>query len=106
VPASSSEDAGHRRPDFTVADEARLVRDGVRALRDGQAACALSLLDTHARYDPEGVLTEEREAERAMALAELGRVEDARAVARAFLRAHPTSPLGPRLRQRIPGLPR
>jgi len=91
------------RPEFTVADEARLVHDGVRALHDGQAACALSLLDTHAHFYPHGVLAEERDAERAFALADLGRVKEARAAAAAFLRAHPTSPLGARLRQRIPG---
>jgi len=80
------------------------VHDGVRALHEGQAACALSLLDTHAHFYPHGVLSEERDAERALALAELGRTLEARAVAAAFLRAHPTSPLGVRLRQRIPGI--
>jgi len=89
---------------LTVADEARLVHDGVRALHEGQPACALTLLDTHAHFYPRGVLAEEREAERALALAELGRMTEARAVAAAFLRAHPTSPLGARLRQRISGI--
>jgi len=103
---NSGEDPGPRRSEFTVADEARLVRDGVRALREGQAACALSLLDAHARYYPEGVLAEEREAERALALADLGRIAEARAAATAFLRKHHGSPLGARLRQRIPGLER
>ena len=93
-----------QRSELTVADEARLVHDGVRALHEGQAACALSLLDTHAHFYPHGVLAEERDAERAVALADLGRIVEARAVATAFLRAHPTSPLGVRLRQRIPGL--
>lgn len=93
-----------RRPGFTVADETRLVHDGVRALHEGQPACALSLLDTHAHFYPHGILAEERDAERALALADLGRIAEARGVAAAFLRAHPTSPLGVRLRQRIPGL--
>ncbi len=93
-----------RRSESAVADEARLVHDGVSALRAGQAACALSLLETHARFYPEGVLAEEREAERAIALADIGRVAEARLAAAAFLRSHPTSPLGVRLRHRIPGI--
>ena len=101
-PGSANLDAP--RAELTVADEARLVHDGVRALHEGQAACALSLLDTHARFYPHGVLAEERDAERAMALAELGRMAEARGVAAAFLRAYPTSPLGARLRQRLSGL--
>jgi hypothetical protein len=96
--------AATRKAASGVADEARLVNDGVRALRAGQAACALALFDTHARYYPDGVLAEEREAERALALAELGRSAEARAAAATFLRRHPASPLGVRLRQRIPGI--
>jgi hypothetical protein len=86
-----------------VADEARLLQDGLRALRAGKPACALSLLDAHARQYPEGVLAEEREAERALALAALGRIQEARQAAAAFLRKHPGSPLGVRLRHHIPG---
>jgi hypothetical protein len=100
---SNAGSGAHRSPS-AVADEARLVHDGVLALRSGQPACALSLLDTHARFYPDGVLAEERAAERALALADLGRVAEARAAAAEFLHAHPTSPLGVRLRHRIPGL--
>ena len=81
-----------------VAGEARLVTDGVRARRSGRSACALSLLDTHARAFPEGVLAEERDAERALALAALGRTAEARTAATAFLRKYPASLLGARLR--------
>ncbi len=81
-----------------VAGEARLVTDGVRALRSGRSACALSLLDAHARVFPDGVLAEERDAERALALAALGRTAEARTAATAFLRKYPASPLGARLR--------
>jgi len=55
-------------------------------------------------YYPEGVLAEEREAERALALADLGRTAEARLAAAAFLRKYPASPLGVRLRHRIPGI--
>jgi len=103
-PAFSGANPAARRSPSGVADEARLVHDGVRARKAGLPACALSLLDTHARTYPEGVLAEEREAERAFALADLGRLPEARSAAAAFLRKHPASPLGARLRQRIPGL--
>jgi hypothetical protein len=104
VSAPSGADIAARRPESAVADEARLVHDGVRALRAGQPACALSLLDTHARFYPEGVLADERDAERALALADLGQAAEARAAAELFLRKHPASPLGVRLRRRIPGI--
>src|SRR4029079_3120731 len=74
-----------------VAGEARLVTDGVRARRSGRSACALSLLDAHARVFPDGVLAEERDAERALALAALGRTAEARTAATAFLRKYPAS---------------
>jgi len=87
-----------------LADEARLVRDGVAALRAGQPGRALALFDAHAALYPGGVLAEERAAERALALADLGHAADARAAAAEFLRAHPTSPLAARLRERIHAL--
>ena len=80
-----------------VADEASLFHDGVVALRSGQPARALVLFDFHARLYPHGVLAEEREAERALALADLGRTTEARAPIDRFLQAHPTSPLAARL---------
>jgi hypothetical protein len=83
-----------------VADEAALVHAGVVALRSGQAARALDLFNRHALLYPQGVLAEERDAERALALADLGRAPDARAAIEKFLSAHPASPLGARLRER------
>jgi hypothetical protein len=85
----------------TVADEARMVHDGVVALRAGDAEGALALFDRHAAIFPRGALAEERDAERALALAELGRTAEAQAAAEEFLRAHPTSPLSARLRERL-----
>ena len=85
-----------------VEGEARLVRDGVAALRAGEPARALALFDAHALRYPRGILAEERAAERALALAALGRHAEARAAADEFLRAHPTSPLATRLRRSIP----
>ena len=80
-----------------VADEASLFHDGIVALRSGQPARALVLFDFHARLYPHGVLAEEREAERALALADLGRTTEARAAIDRFLQAHATSPLAARL---------
>lgn len=80
-----------------VADEASLFHDGIVALRSGRADRALELFELHARLYPQGVLAEEREAERALALADLGRTTEARAAIDHFLQAHPTSPLAARL---------
>ena len=80
-----------------VADEASLVHAGVVARRAGEPARALALLDTHARQYPQGVLAEERDVERALALADLGRVTEARAAVDRFLKDHPRSPLAARL---------
>ena len=80
-----------------VADEASLVHAGVVARRSGQPGRALELFDTHARLYPQGVLAEEREVERALALADLGRVTEARAAIDRFLQTHPASPLAARL---------
>ncbi len=89
-----------RKPAPALADEAGLLHAGLVARRSGQPARALELFDRHALLYPQGVLAEERDAERALALADLGRAADARAAIADFLRAHPTSPLGARLRDR------
>jgi outer membrane protein assembly factor BamD (BamD/ComL family) len=80
-----------------VADEASLVHAGVVARRSGQPGRALELFDLHARTYPQGVLAEERDGERALALADLGRITEARAAIDRFLQAHPASPLAARL---------
>jgi Flp pilus assembly protein TadD len=87
-------------PTPTVANEARLIHEALVALQSEQPARALALFDAHALLYPHGVLAEEREAERALALAELGRTAEAREAIEQFLRLHPASPLAPRLRER------
>ena len=86
-----------RRSAPDVADEASLFHDGVVALRSGQPARALELFELHARLYPHGVLAEERDAESALALADLGRTTEARAAIDQFLQRHPASPLAARL---------
>jgi hypothetical protein len=83
-----------------VADEAGLVHAGVVARRSGRPARALELFDLHARTYPQGVLAEERDVERALALDDLGRAAEARAAIDEFLQAHPASPLAARLLER------
>jgi hypothetical protein len=82
----------------TLEAETRLVRAGVAALHAGNAARALALFDEHARAFPSGVLSQERAAERVVALGALHRCDDARAAAALFLRDHPHSLLAARVR--------
>jgi hypothetical protein len=87
----------------TVAAEARLLRDADAALRAGDAAHALALLDQHAASFPGGVLVEEREAERVVVLCALGQVDAARQAGAAFVRDHSHSPLAARVRASCTG---
>jgi hypothetical protein len=78
--------------------ETRLLRDAEVSMRSGDASRALLLLDEHAARFPNGVLGEERAAERVLALCALGRTQDARADMQKFLRERPRSPLADRVR--------
>jgi hypothetical protein len=77
----------------TLEAEMKLLARANAAMRAGDAARALAVLDEHARDFARGQLAPEREYKRALALCEVGRVEQARAVADAFAKAHPRSPL-------------
>jgi len=89
-----------------VADEARLIHAALMALRSGQRERALALFDEHAFRYPHGALAEERDAKRALVLAELGRTVEARTAIDHFLQAYPASPLAMRLRERLRNLDR
>ncbi len=82
----------------SLADETRLLEAAQRELASGRAASALSLLDKHRQRFPNAALAEERSAARVLTLCALGRTEEARRAAWAFLAVAPTSPLVPRLR--------
>ncbi len=75
-----------------VAAEVRLIGEAHTAMRGGDAARALVLLDEHARRYPKGALGEERDAARISALCALGRTSEARDATERFLRAAPLSP--------------
>jgi hypothetical protein len=77
----------------TLGAETQLLRGADGALRTGDPAHALELLDEHAVAFPDGVLAEERSAERVTTLCALGRVADARVEAARFLATRPDSPL-------------
>lgn len=78
-------------PDIRLADEIARVRSARDALRSGNAALTLSLLDALDREHPAGTLGQEREAMRIEALANTGRTGEARSRADAFLARHPGS---------------
>jgi hypothetical protein len=72
-----------------------------RAALPRDPAAALALLEEHRREFPRGALVEERDAIRVLALAALGRIEQARHEAQMFLRAYPFSPHAERVRRAI-----
>lgn len=82
----------------TVDAEAALLRRADTELKAGRANSALALLDEHAAHFPNGILLEERDAERVIVLCALGRTQDARDAAAAFLSTRPRSPLASRVR--------
>jgi hypothetical protein len=91
----------HPRPDASasrLAAEAALLQGAQTALASGAPAAALLQLEQHAREFPAGVLAQEREALRVVALCAAGREREGRAEAATFLRAHAGSVLAERVR--------
>jgi hypothetical protein len=84
-------------PASDLAQETRLLRDADRALRAGDPATALTLLDQHAARFPKGALAPERTAERLIVTCELG-VADPRRVDQ-YLASRGASPLAARVRK-------
>jgi hypothetical protein len=87
----------------TVAAEADLLRRADGALKAGNPSLALALLGEHLAKFPNGILIEEREAERIVVLCALGRTDEARAAAAEFRLARPRSPLLGRVRESCGG---
>jgi hypothetical protein len=73
--------------------ETRMLRAAQQALRSGDAAGALSLLEQQDHAFQSGQLQEERSAARVLALCQMGRLTEARSEALRFERRWPTSAL-------------
>lgn len=102
--APTREDARHDDAS-SLAEEARLVRSAHAALRRGDGTEALALLGEHERRFPQGVLRQERNGERVLVLCALGRRDEAKSLAKSFLRAEPASSLAERVRASCGGEP-
>lgn len=82
-----------------IVAEARSIRRIRAALRDGRGKAALERVKAHERAFPKGTLTDELAVLEADALCQLGRADEARKVAAAFVRRRPASPLAARARR-------
>jgi hypothetical protein len=85
-------------PRSTLAEETRILSQARGDLIDGKPEQALVRLGDHARRFPDGMLAEERQALRAVALCEAGRDAEGQTAARSFLREHPHAALAQRVR--------
>ena len=77
--------------------EAALLAEVQGALRSGQAATALTKLESYDRRFPTGMLRAEADAARVFALCGAGRVDKARASAARFVQRYPSSPAAARV---------
>lgn len=91
-------------PDATLHAEMALLRPALQALRAGDHARALRLLDGHAKSFPRSALAEERTMARITALCELGRGTEARSESKRFARDYAGSPLQGRAAKACPEL--
>jgi hypothetical protein len=80
-------------------DELGIIERAQRALREGDAARALELLERHRRLHPDAALAQERELLRAQALCDTGRLGEARALAAEFVAARPESAYAGKMRR-------
>jgi hypothetical protein len=92
TPAPSAAPGAARGRDDALAAEIAALREAQRALRDADPSAALGALDALESTRPGGVLRQERLAARVLSLCGAGRIDEARATARALLAESPTSP--------------
>ncbi|WP_437571417.1 hypothetical protein [Sorangium sp. So ce542] len=89
--------------DSRFEEDAKLLRDVRAALGAGKGEEALKMLEARRANPTEGVLGQERAAAHVLTLCRLGRTAEARAASERFLRQHPRSPLGERIRRACAG---
>jgi hypothetical protein len=82
----------------SIQSELELIRGAQKHLHRGEARAALALLAEHGQRFPSGVLAQERDASRVLALCQAGDVTSARAQAERFLQRSPQSPFAERVR--------
>ncbi len=87
----------HARP-VDLEGEMKLLRQADAALRRGDSASALVAINKDAALHPAGVLSQEREGVRAIALCSGGNLAQGQAAARKFLASASKSPLSSRIR--------
>ena len=92
APTNAGAHRAFRSPARRLGEETTLIREARQALRAGNAARALRLLEEARQLFPTGVLQQERERLTIEALVKGGRRADAAARAAAFLRRYPDSP--------------
>lgn len=81
-----------------VAEEVAMLADARSALGAGEASRAIAVLARHRKRFPEGLLARERDVSWITALCVLGRVDEARTRAKAFLKSHGSSPHAAKVR--------
>ena len=95
--------ASPERPQATrsvsLGDELAVVESASRALRAGNPQAALGRLAEYRQRFPRGKLALEAQVLRIEALARAGRTNEAARMARGFLKRHPNSPVGARIRR-------
>jgi hypothetical protein len=89
--------AARPSPALRLEEEAALLAEVQGALRSGNAAAALSKLESYDRRFPTGMLRAEADAARVFALCGAGRVDKARAAATRFVQRYPSSPAAARV---------
>jgi hypothetical protein len=102
APAVDAQPAVPRRPSksnsaLRLQDEAALLAEVQGALRSGQAATALSKLESYDHRFPAGMLRSEADAARVFALCAAGRSEKARTFAGRFVQRYPNAPVTARV---------
>lgn len=100
--SSAKADATAPPGESSLSDDVRLMHQVSAALKAGQAAQALTLLNQDARRAT-GAMREEKAAARVVTLCQLGRVAEARSEVAKFQRMYPRSPLVSRVRSSCGG---